>query len=129
MYRQIAGGEIKIFQKKANWASPTDELVAWTKYPDATPTTYVSDYDGKDVFEVANSTFPYLSEKYLTYLELINNNRYSLVLVDIITGDRILDEKWVGFPMGRGPIIAGDYVYFETRADNEINKVMKLKFK
>jgi|GEM_PF-5675248 len=125
-YRKITGGEIRTLAVGANHVSPTDELVAWTEYPDEKIITHVTNYAGKDVYKVENATFPNLLDNKLTYLRRLPDNSYGMVVADISTGQELLDEDWVGFPMGRGPQLFQNDVYFETKAHQQRNTIMSM---
>lgn len=122
-YREIKGGEIKELASDATWVTASNDLVAYTEYPAASSKISVVDHKGKVYFEAERGIFPHLNGDLIAYLKN-QENKYSLVVANVKTGQILQDEDWVGFPTGRGPQIYKDLVFFETTASKQVNKIM-----
>jgi hypothetical protein len=121
--RSLTGGPVKTVIDGANHPSPDGDLIAWTEWGND-DWMHVTKLDGTEVYRAPNGIFPSLRGTVVAYLRLKNNN-YELMVDDIERGRNAFSLPWVGFPMGGGPVLAHDEVFFESRTNRPTNAIWK----
>lgn len=122
-YRKLKGKEIKILANEAAGASPSGSLIAYQDWaPDSK--IHVIDAQGKEVYAAENGFFPALNGKYLSYYRG-RDEKYTLLVDNIETGQNLLELNWVGWPMGGTAAIGKDAVYFESRSGKDVHAIWK----
>ncbi len=122
-YRKIKGKEVKSLANVAAAPSPSGRLIA---YQDWGPESkiHVINTDGNEIYTAENGFFPSLSGKYLSYYRG-GNEKYSLLVDNIETGQNLLELNWVGWPMGGTASIGEKAVYFESRSGKDVHAIWK----
>lgn len=122
-YRGLDGGEVKTITRNGTHPSAFGELIAWTDWKDGS-SLHVTDLRGSDIYGVSNAIFPCLRENLVAYLRS-ENDTYSLVIDDISKGVNILHLPFIGFPIGNGPALSQDAVYFESRTGRPVHAIWR----
>lgn len=107
--------------------SPWGTQVAWADW-NPNPDVHVTRLDGHEVYRAENGITPNLHGSHLAYLRP-QEDGYSLVVDDISSSKNVLEIPWVGFPVGSGPVLANDDVYFESRANRSVHAIWRMQVK
>lgn len=121
--RPIAGGQTKLLLPGANNPSPDGDLIAWTEWG-SDDWLHVTKLDGTEVYKAAGGIFPSLKGNLVAYLKN-NGDTYELRVDDIERQRNVFSLPWVGFPMGSGPLLTRDEMFFESRANRATNAVWR----
>jgi hypothetical protein len=97
--------------------SPSGELVAWADWI-ADSEIHVTSITGEEVFSGEKGIFPSLCGTTIAYLQP-SDDTHILVVQDIYDTDAKVVLPWVGFPIGSGPVVTEDGVYFESSTGRE----------
>jgi hypothetical protein len=97
--------------------SPSGDLVAWADWV-ADSEIHVTSITGEEVFSGEKGIFPSLCGTTIAYLQP-SDDTHILVVQDIYDTDAKVVLPWVGFPIGSGPVVTEDGVYFESSTGRE----------
>jgi len=113
--------------KSASQPSPSGERVAWVDWNSSNPGVHVSDFSGKELYFVQDGSFPHLMGDVVAYL-VIDGQGFSLAVDDVVRKRNILTLPNVGSPIGAGPILSNDAIYFESKGKDSLNVILKSGF-
>src|ERR1035437_5472266 len=114
----------EVVVKGGQHPSPYHDVVAWTDSGLSSANLHVTKLDGTEIYAAADAVFPDLLGDLVAYLHR-EGETYALAVDHIPSGTKILELPWVGFPLGSGPILGQNSVFFESRSSRRTHAVWR----
>ena len=103
--------------------APSGGMLASSIWPGSDPEIVVYDETQKERLRTTG-IFPHLEGSRLAFLRPADDG-HDLIVMEVDGEAVVVDLRAVGFPAGSGPVVDGDWVYFESAADRGVHAVYR----
>ncbi len=121
--RDLRGGEVEVVVTGMGHPAPSGGMLAASTWRGSDPEIVLYDETQKGRLRTTG-IFPHLDGSRLAFLRPAEEG-HDLIVMDVDREAVVVNLRAVGFPAGSGPVVDGDWVYFESASDRGIHAVYR----